>query len=78
LAYNNRGIAYADKRDYDRAIADYNQAIRLNPNSSAYNNRGAAYYNKGNKTQAWADYNKALELDPNNTTAWNNVKNFRW
>ena len=30
-AFNNRGLAYAAKQDYDRAIADYNEAIRLNP-----------------------------------------------
>ena len=43
-AYNNRGIAYEAKGDYDRAIADYNEAIRLDPKYAvAYNNRGIAY-----------------------------------
>jgi len=28
-AFNNRGNAYNDKNDYDRAIADFDQAIRL-------------------------------------------------
>src|SRR5262245_55241649 len=28
--FNNRGNAYADKGEYDRAIQDYNQAIHLN------------------------------------------------
>jgi tetratricopeptide (TPR) repeat protein len=27
-----RGNAYADKGDYDRAIADFTQALRINPN----------------------------------------------
>ena len=31
LAYNNRGLAYGNKGDYDRAIADFNEAIRLDP-----------------------------------------------
>ena len=47
-AFNSRGLAYDDKRDYDRAIADFDQAIKLNPNDAlVYNNRGFAYRNKG-------------------------------
>ena len=30
-AYNDRGNAWQDKREYDKAIADYNEAIRLDP-----------------------------------------------
>ena len=36
-AYTNRGISYGQKKDYDRAIADYDEALRLDPrNSKAY------------------------------------------
>jgi Flp pilus assembly protein TadD len=28
-AYNERGMAYYEKGDYDQAIVDYDQAIRL-------------------------------------------------
>jgi tetratricopeptide (TPR) repeat protein len=46
-AYNNRGIAYGEKGEYDRAIADYNRAIQLDPKLAfAYNNRGNAYNHK--------------------------------
>ena len=31
MAYNNRGLAYAMKSQYDRAISDYNKAIEMNP-----------------------------------------------
>src|SRR5262245_6511978 len=31
VAYSNRGVAHSGKKDYDRAIADYNEALRLDP-----------------------------------------------
>jgi tetratricopeptide (TPR) repeat protein len=41
VAFNNRGNAYSDKGDLERAIQDYDQAIRLNPQyATAFNNRG--------------------------------------
>src|SRR5258708_37251353 len=47
-AFNNGGNARAAKGDNDRAIADYNEAIRLDPNyTHAYFNRGLAYAAKG-------------------------------
>ena len=70
---NNRGLAYADKEDYDRAIADYDKALELDPkDATAYNNRGFTYDKKGDYDKAIADYNKALELDPKDATAYNN------
>jgi tetratricopeptide (TPR) repeat protein len=42
-AYNNRGLAYAVEGDYQRAIADYDQAIALDPaNGAARRNRARA------------------------------------
>src|SRR5262249_51849600 len=47
-AYVNRGVSYKNKGDFDRAIADYNQAIALDPRDSVvYFNRGYAYSGKG-------------------------------
>ena len=47
-ALNNRGNAYANRRDFDRAIADLSQAIRLNPGyAQGYNDRGVAYAAQG-------------------------------
>jgi tetratricopeptide (TPR) repeat protein len=64
-AYTWRGKAYFDKADYDRAIADYDQAIRLKAGyTDAYKSRGDAYEAKGDHARALADYNQALLLDP--------------
>ena len=40
-SYNNRGNAWYQKGDYDRAIANYSNAIEINPSFAvAYGNRG--------------------------------------
>ena len=65
IAFNNRGNAYRDKGQYDRAIEDYDQAIRLNPNyAEAYNNRGLAKRAKGDFAGGDADIAKAKQLNP--------------
>jgi tetratricopeptide (TPR) repeat protein len=47
-------------------MADYSQAIRLDPNYAlAYFNRGYTYYYKGDYDRAIADYNQVIRLDPN-------------
>jgi len=72
-AYNNRGIAYANNGDYDRAIAEFNQVILMYPkNETAYNNRGNAYASKGDYDLAIADFNQAILLNPNNAEAYMN------
>ena len=62
-AFDNRGVAYRRKGEYDRALQDYEQAIRLNPsNANAYNNRGIIYQIKGEYARAIADYDEAIWL----------------
>jgi tetratricopeptide (TPR) repeat protein len=70
VSYKGRGALYEDKNDHDRAIADFNEAIKINPNDRwAYNSRGGAYLAKKDYTRAIADYEAALKLDPDLASA---------
>ena len=76
VAYNNRAIAHDEKKDYIRAIQDFSQAIRLDPNYAiAYNNRGNAYRDKQDFDAAILDYSQAIRLDPSYVIAFNNRGN---
>lgn len=50
---------------YDRAILDYNEAIKLEPDvAAAFGGRGNAFNNKRDFDRAIEDYNEAVRLDP--------------
>jgi lipoprotein NlpI len=73
VAYSNRGNAHHATGDIESAIADYSEAIRLDPKgAAAFNNRGSAYSDKGDLDRAIADYNEAIRLDPTSARAFNN------
>jgi tetratricopeptide (TPR) repeat protein len=58
-AYNNRGSAFNNMGQFDKAVEDYNKAIALNPSyGMAYRNRGSAYLNIGRPNLAIEDYNR--------------------
>jgi tetratricopeptide (TPR) repeat protein len=68
-----KGNTAFDAKNYDRAIADYTQAIELNPKfAGAYYNRGLAFYYKKNYDRAIADYTQAIQLNPEYSEAYYN------
>lgn len=72
--YVRRGAAWGQKREFDRAIADYNEALRIDPkNALAYFNRGLALQNKGDYARAIADYLEVARLEPKNANPYNSA-----
>jgi tetratricopeptide (TPR) repeat protein/S1-C subfamily serine protease len=62
---SDRGALFTRARLYDRAIADYTEALRAEPASArACCERGRAYFLKGDAAAAERDCTRALELDP--------------
>lgn len=60
-----RGKKYWQDKKHDWAIAEFNEAVRLNPkNGEAYCYRGLAYVGKGEKQIAMADFDDAIRVDP--------------
>src|SRR5450631_4657922 len=73
IAYNNRGDAYTAKGDYDRAVQDFDQSIKINPtNAPTFNNLGAAYLKKGEYDLAIKNLDEAIRLNPNYAKAFVN------
>ena len=73
VAYFNRAQAQVALGRGRRAVADFSEAIRLNPSwAAAFVNRGAAYLGTGDHARAIADYSVAIRLNPLHAAAFNN------
>ena len=69
----NRGGTYHEKKEYDLAIKEFTEAIRLDPtNALAYFKRGNVYIDKNEYDLAIKDYSEAIRLNPNLACAYNN------
>ena len=71
-AYNRGETAAIQNNNYDKAIEEYTEAIRLDPKwrgdygSTYYSARGNAYWHKDDKDNAILDYTEAIKIDPDN------------
>lgn len=62
-----RGLSYWQLSQPERALKDYDAAIRIAPRfAAALNNRADAYMRLGNPSQGVADIDQALEISPQN------------
>jgi tetratricopeptide (TPR) repeat protein len=72
-AYTSRGNAHLNNRNYDRAIDDYNETIRLDLKYAiGFYNRGLAYLRKGSLDPAIKDFDEAIRLNPRYVNAFVN------
>ena len=63
--YYNRGSAYRNKGQLEKAIQDFDKAIELNPSfAELYSNRGSTHSSRGKYHLAIRDYSQALQLNP--------------
>ena len=67
--YNDLGVMYSEKREYDLAISEFNKALEVCPMlTETYNNRGITYAKKGQYDLAISDFTRALEIKPDIAT----------
>ena len=70
VAYGLRALGYSLKGWFDKAVADYDKAIDINPDfAAALNNRAWAYFKLGRPQQGSSDVERALRLAPDNPYA---------
>ena len=77
-ALATRALGYSLKRDYGRAIEDYNRSLELIPNfATALNNRAWAYFRWGKAAMGVDDVEKALDLQPDMDAAYDTRAHIR-
>jgi tetratricopeptide (TPR) repeat protein len=70
-----RAAAYDRKDQVDRAIGDYDTALRLDPTlADTFNARGELWRRKGDRPRALADFDAAIKLNPGHLTAKANYR----
>jgi tetratricopeptide (TPR) repeat protein len=78
LIYNGLGFSYFAQEQYDIAIRQYKEALKLWPEYvTALNNLGHAYERKKLTAQALQTYEEALKYEPNNQTAKRRAESLR-
>jgi len=69
--HNQKGLLLSEQGNYDAAIKEFTEAIKLDPNEAVlYYNRGAVYEDKGDYDRAIADFTQAIRLDPKDGYAY--------
>ncbi|HPS72829.1 MAG TPA: tetratricopeptide repeat protein [Bacteroidales bacterium] len=73
VAYNNRGKYYREQGQPEKALADYNEMLRINPDDfNGFNSRGRLYFDRGDIDKAMPDFNRSIALNPRFAKAYSN------
>ncbi len=76
VVYNNRGYIFEKMGQTEKAIADFNEAIAINPRRArVYTNLGNAYITMGQTEKAIADFDEAIAINPSKADLYNNLGN---
>lgn len=74
IAHSKLGVALAQQRRFDDAVAEFTRALALQPTyAPAYSNLANVYREKGMFAEALAAYERALSLDPEYWVAHRNL-----
>lgn len=71
--YYMKASAWNSLKEYDNAIKDFTEALRIDPSSkNSYNGRAIAWYRKGDYQRSIADYTQSIRLAPSYAIAYTN------
>jgi|HubBroStandDraft_6_1064221.scaffolds.fasta_scaffold43653_4 tetratricopeptide (TPR) repeat protein len=70
--YAERGLERAQKGEYEKSIADFTVAIRLDPQAFYYMQRGGVWHQFKKYDKAIADFDNAIQLGSANAAAYLN------
>ena len=73
LPFGNRGNYYRDLGQTDKAMADYNAALKLKLNPETLNSRGKLYFSSNQNDLAIKDYTQATQMDGTKPEYWVNL-----
>lgn len=62
--YFYRGLAFYENKNYEKAIADFTKALKIQEDTVAYYYRGDSYLQLNQYQKSLADVNRGMQLDP--------------
>ena len=76
VLFNILGAIYAGKDDLDKAIKNYEKAVKINNDYfQAYNNLGTAFHKLKRIDRAIENYKRAIDINKNFAEPYNNLGN---